>query len=198
MFSKFFNVFKITLDLTWILKANVSNHVICTSSSLNVAKIDGGEIFLQAHVVLVKEVLQKLPFNKMIGIGWFECECGRTYKGKARGDVTSKCHNCQAENLPSFILPGDSAKKEQPTDKRHYCSECKGSANCPISSQILNSNKNVSKFSKYFSRPERTMTRFNVFTIIFFILMFIIFIILTHQFLRKFIVYRMFYFLLTG
>ena len=77
-------------------------------------------------------MVKMLPLLKMVGIGWFKCKCGRKYAGFSRGDVTSKCHGCEVENLPSFILPGDSAKKLQSTDKRHYCSACEGSYPCPI------------------------------------------------------------------
>lgn len=53
-----------------------------------------------------KKVNVYLDLKKMIGIGWFECKCGRKYAGFSRGDVSSKCHICQDENYPSFIVPG--------------------------------------------------------------------------------------------
>ena len=72
----------------------------------------------------------------MIGIGWFECECGRTYRGFSRGDITSKCHNCQTENLPYFIGKGKRADKGMKTDNSHYCNACKGKDDCPILNQF--------------------------------------------------------------
>ena len=56
---------------------------------------------------ICKNRVDRLTLQKMIGIAWFECKCGRKYAGFSRGNVTSKCHRCQAENLPSFILPGE-------------------------------------------------------------------------------------------
>lgn len=79
-----------------------------------------------------KKPNKKLRLNKMIGIGWFECECGRKYAGFSRGDVTSKCHTCEIENLPSFIVPGEKASKDEKKEKSHYCNMCKGSDHCPI------------------------------------------------------------------
>ena len=79
-----------------------------------------------------KEVV-KLPLSKMIGIGWFKCQCGRKYAGFCRGDVTSKCHGCQQENLASFIVPGDEAhNKEKSNGNAHHCAMCHGVGNCPI------------------------------------------------------------------
>lgn len=75
----------------------------------------------------------KLPLEKTIGIGWFECKCGRRYAGFSQGDVTSKCHGCQTENLPQFIVPGDKADKDDNnTKKAHYCAACRGGHHCPI------------------------------------------------------------------
>ena len=78
-----------------------------------------------------KRVVQPLALAKMIGIGWFECSCGRRYAGFSRGDVTSKCHSCNVENLPLFIVPGEKAAKDEPKNS-HYCAVCEGSMNCPI------------------------------------------------------------------
>ena len=69
----------------------------------------------------------------MIGIGWFVCPCGRKFAGFSKGDVTSKCHGCQTELYPSFIVPGESAEnKEGKPKKAHYCNACKGGSYCPI------------------------------------------------------------------
>ena len=81
----------------------------------------------------------------MIGIGWFQCRCRRTYAGFSRGDVTSKCHGCQVENLPSFILPGDKANKDEKSDKKHFCNACKGSNDCPVIAEFKRlTNENLS------------------------------------------------------
>ena len=79
------------------------------------------------------KTVEKLELEQTIGIGWFDCSCGRQYAGFSRGNVTSKCHKCQAENYPSFIVPGDEAENKNKKDKKaHYCAICKGSYNCPI------------------------------------------------------------------
>ena len=39
-----------------------------------------------------------LDLKNTIGIGWFECSCGRIYAGFAQGDITSKCHGCQSHS----------------------------------------------------------------------------------------------------
>ena len=94
--------------------------------------------------------VDRLPLNKMIGIVWFKCKCGRKYAGFSRGDVTSKCHGCHAENLPSFILPGDKANKNENSDKKHFCSACKGSNDCPVIAEYQSlKNKNVSSNTLY-------------------------------------------------
>jgi hypothetical protein len=75
-----------------------------------------------------------LPLKQMIGIGWFACPCGRKFAGFSKGSVTSKCHGCMTEVLPSFIVPGESAEnndKDKPK-KTHYCNVCKGTSPCPI------------------------------------------------------------------
>lgn len=79
---------------------------------------------------------EKLDLSKMVGIGWFECTCGRRYAGFSRGDVTSKCHSCQRENYPSFIVPGDQASGKGANS--HYCASCKGNGHCPIVGQVRN------------------------------------------------------------
>ena len=72
----------------------------------------------------------------MIGIGWFECICGRIYAGFSRGDITSKCHICLTENLPFEIRRGYRADKGEETDKSHFCNACKGKGDCPIVEQV--------------------------------------------------------------
>lgn len=78
------------------------------------------------------KVAQALTLDAMIGIGWFQCQCGRRYAGFSRGNVTSKCHGCQVENLPMFIQPGDKASEKDKSDKKHFCSACNGSYGCPV------------------------------------------------------------------
>lgn len=78
---------------------------------------------------------EPLELTKMIGIGWFSCRCGRIYAGFSKGSVTSKCHACNEENLPLFIVPGDKANKDNKTLNHHYCDKCKGGKNCPIVSE---------------------------------------------------------------
>ena len=57
--------------------------------------------------------------------------------------MTSKCHGCQTENYPSFIVEGDKPNKEEKTDKVHHCNECQGEYGCPIVAlAIQSSNKN--------------------------------------------------------
>ena len=85
-----------------------------------------------------------VPFNAMIGIGWFTCVCGRKFAGFCRGgtcllyyiisltkqDVTSKCHGCNTECFADFIVPGEKASGKG--GKSHYCAKCRGSLGCPI------------------------------------------------------------------
>ena len=99
-----------------------------------------------------KEEVEKLPLNKMIGIGWFECVCGRRYAGFSRGDVSSKCHGCEVENFAAFIIPGDKANKDEKTDKSHYCNACKGANDCPIVAQANRSSNDKNKFRR---KPRR-------------------------------------------
>ena len=84
------------------------------------------------------QTVEHLELKKTIGIGWFECICGRRYAGFCQGDVTSKCHGCQKENYASFIVPGDKADKEDdnPDKKNHYCAVCKGGEHCPIVEKV--------------------------------------------------------------
>lgn len=77
-----------------------------------------------------KETVEKLPLSQMIGVGWFECSCGRRYAGFSRGDVTSMCHGCEKKNLPVFIVPGESANGTKTYS--HHCSMCNGMGRCPI------------------------------------------------------------------
>ena len=48
--------------------------------------------------------VKPLDLKEMVGVGWFECRCERRYARFCRGDVTSKCHGCNKENYPSFIV----------------------------------------------------------------------------------------------
>jgi hypothetical protein len=80
------------------------------------------------------KIVDRLPLEKMIGVGWFECACGRKFAGFCKGSVNSKCHGCGSQLLPSFIVPGDDASK---TDKKgdrktHHCAVCNGQGRCPI------------------------------------------------------------------
>jgi hypothetical protein len=79
----------------------------------------------------------RLTLRETIGIGWFQCACGRRYAGFCQGNVTSKCHGCQKENLALFIVPGDKADRED-REKRntHYCAVCKGEGGCPIVEKV--------------------------------------------------------------
>lgn len=73
-----------------------------------------------------------LPLSKMVGVGWFQCPCSRRYAGFIRGNVTAKCHSCNNENLPLFIVPGDDAGKQEDRKHAHYCAVCRGIGTCPI------------------------------------------------------------------
>ena len=79
---------------------------------------------------------EALELEKMIGIGWFSCQCGRKYAGFSQGNVTSKCHGCQKENFPLFIVPGEKANKYDRSMNHHYCERCKGGKDCPIVNKI--------------------------------------------------------------
>ena len=83
----------------------------------------------------------------MIGIGWFQCVCGRTYAGFSRGDITSKCHNCHTENLPYLIEKGDRPDKGEKTDKSHFCNACQGREKCPIIEQLKDSSPDDESYS---------------------------------------------------
>ena len=85
--------------------------------------------------------VERLPFEKMYGIGYFLCACRRNYAGFSFGNITSKCHGCQTENKPLFILPGDKADKDDNKNKKqHYCSMCHGTNNCPVVERIKTKN----------------------------------------------------------
>ena len=96
----------------------------------------------------------------MLGIGIFKCKCGRTYRGFSRGDITSKCHICQTENLPFDIRRGKRPDKGEVTDKSHYCNACKGKENCPIVEQVkeLSSNDPID-FSNNKKRYRQNLRR---------------------------------------
>ena len=85
-----------------------------------------------------KKIVNKLLHSETIGIGWFRCQCSRLYAGFCRGDVASKCHGCQAKNLPLFIVPGLRADKNEKTDKSHHCELCLGDRDsCPIVAEAI-------------------------------------------------------------
>ena len=86
-----------------------------------------------------------LDLEDTIGIGWFGCKCGRRYAGFSRGDVTSKCHGCQRENYPVFIVKGEKAHKDdkRSSTAKHHCSMCNGNGHCPIIMSALNIHVNV-------------------------------------------------------
>jgi hypothetical protein len=75
----------------------------------------------------------KLPLKDMVGIGWYECSCGRKFAGFAQGNVRSKCHRCNVQLLPSFIVPGDEASDHKKESKHvHHCAKCHGIGDCPV------------------------------------------------------------------
>ena len=77
-------------------------------------------------------VVEKLPLEKMVGVGWFECAlCNRRFAGFAQGNVASPCHLCHAKLFPSFIVPGDNVQGEKKKHD-HCCAACGGSQHCPI------------------------------------------------------------------
>jgi hypothetical protein len=93
------------------------------------------------------ETVAPLPLWKMVGVGWFQCSCSRVYAGFIRGNVTSKCHSCNTENLPSFIVPGDdAARAEGKAKKAHYCAVCRGQGSCPI---VASAKANGSRGRRY-------------------------------------------------
>ena len=77
-----------------------------------------------------QQTCQYLSLEETVGIGWFECLCGRKFAGFCRGDVASRCHKCDSHILPSFIVPGKKIKRK--TDDTHECDMCDGSGECPI------------------------------------------------------------------
>ena len=79
---------------------------------------------------LCGKLVNKLPPEKIIATGWFNCKCERIYAGASRGDITSKCYGCNAENLPAFIQPP--LYNLRKTGNTNYCSACRGYKNCPI------------------------------------------------------------------
>lgn len=84
-----------------------------------------------------KKTVNKLPLESMIGIGWFECPCGRTFAGFCRGNVKSPCNACMSHLLPSFIVPGDDAAGSK-KKAMHSCSVCRGCPPCPIVEAVKN------------------------------------------------------------
>ena len=81
--------------------------------------------------------------------GWFSCPCGRKYAGFSQGNITSKCHACQRENFPEFIVPGEKADKQEKDDKKtHYCNVCHGKGHCPIVQKVKDNHgeRNKRKF----------------------------------------------------
>ena len=79
-----------------------------------------------------------LPLSEMVGVAWFQCNCGRKFAGFCKGNVTSKCHNCSKEVKPAFIVPGDDAASSS-RKFSHCCSVCQGSGACPIVAQARES-----------------------------------------------------------
>ncbi len=70
-----------------------------------------------------------------MGIGWFNCSCGRIFCGFSRGDTSSMCHTCHEEVYPDVIVPGQAASsrdREDSDKKSHYCNVCRGNMNCPV------------------------------------------------------------------
>ena len=98
----------------------------------------------------------------MIGIGQFKCECGRSYAGKSRGDVTSKCYGCQTHNLPFTITKGIKSNKDERAINSHYCNVCKDykpadRKRCPIVLKVYQihfQNRNRSFSGKKRSKPK--------------------------------------------
>ena len=80
------------------------------------------------------KTVERLALEKMIGVGWFQCSCGRRFAGFCKGSITSKCHGCGNQNLPSFIVPGDDVSNtEKRVDRKtHHCAVCNGLGHCPI------------------------------------------------------------------
>ncbi len=89
-----------------------------------------------------KKIVNYLDLKSTIGIGWFQCPCGRRYAGFSRGDVTSKCHKCNTENYPLFIVSGDKAEGDKPKKETHFCAKCEGRDGCPIVKQALENVQN--------------------------------------------------------
>lgn len=87
---------------------------------------------------MCQAIVERLPLAQMTGIGWFRCHCSRVYAGFSAGNVTSKCHGCNKENLPLFIVPGDDAAKPDGSRRQHYCNACKGKTPCPIVNRARN------------------------------------------------------------
>eukprot|EP01126_Amoeba_proteus_P020961 TRINITY_DN21284_c0_g1_i1.p1 TRINITY_DN21284_c0_g1~~TRINITY_DN21284_c0_g1_i1.p1 ORF type:complete len:136 (+),score=11.77 TRINITY_DN21284_c0_g1_i1:48-455(+) len=66
-----------------------------------------------------------VPSDRVIGLGHFRCTtCTRTFVGKARGDVSSKCHSCGTIVLPHEIGPPGEVKKK--SNHSHNCQLCGG------------------------------------------------------------------------
>lgn len=103
-----------------------------------------------------KSTVEPLDLKKTIGIGWFQCKCGRRYAGFCQGSVSSKCHTCQTENFALFIVPGDKADKEENASiekNAHYCAACHGNGDCPIVIKCKNyANNSKSSRKSFFSK----------------------------------------------
>ena len=95
-------------------------------------------------------VVELVPFDEVIGVGWFRCSCGNLFagelmrlfvnlaldqvgflKGWIRGDCTSPCYKCSDDVSPMFIVPGVPSEKEK-KEKGHNCSLCNGDHRCPL------------------------------------------------------------------
>ena len=77
-----------------------------------------------------KAPVKIVPREKWVGLGHFRCLCGRTFVGKARKVVHSKCYACGNLCLPWKIRPMGEVKRK--SDLTHHCELCHGSGSCPI------------------------------------------------------------------
>ena len=85
-----------------------------------------------------------LPRNKEYGIGRFVCpneKCGKISFGQCRADGKWKCYGCDIIVRKPYIHPKNE-KHCRPKSKYrargdHYCGECLGEGECPLSKRVL-------------------------------------------------------------
>ncbi len=75
---------------------------------------------------------RKLDLNEMVGIGWFKCDCGRTFSSFVAEGVKCKCHACGKASTPACVVSGDDPSNATKSGAKssHWCSLCNGNGFC--------------------------------------------------------------------